>query len=82
MNLQLDRKFLLAEPRGNPQQAEDAGIGRCQVKNLQSFSKLRSGVRTQLGEEKRRFSSIRFLASHLENNYCTKYSFMLQMILL
>jgi hypothetical protein len=41
-------------------------VFRRQVKNPQSFSKLRSGVRTQLGEEKRRFSSFHFLVSHLE----------------
>ena len=70
MDLQLACKLLLAESGGNAQQSQNAGVGRSQVKNPQSFSKLRSGMRTQLGEEKRRFSSFHSLVSHLENNYC------------
>ena len=65
MDLQLACKLLLAESGGNTQQAQNAGVGRCEVKNSQFFSKLRSGMRTQLGEEERRLSSFHFFLSHL-----------------
>jgi hypothetical protein len=46
MDSQLACKLLLAESGGNTQQAQDAGVGRRQIKNPQSFSKLGSGMRT------------------------------------
>jgi hypothetical protein len=77
MDPQLRSKLLLAEPGHNAQKTQDAGVRGHKVKNLQSFSKLRSGVRSQLGKEEGRFSSFHSLVIHLANNYSTEYSFML-----
>jgi ABC-type uncharacterized transport system ATPase component len=75
VDLQLACELLLAQSGGNPQHAQNAGVSRRQVKNSQSLSKLRSGMRTKLGKEERWFSSFHSLVSHLKNNYCIVYSF-------
>ena len=37
VDIQLACKLLLTEPGRNPQQAQNAGVGRCQVKKPQSW---------------------------------------------
>ena len=67
MNLQLRCELLLAQTRCNAQQPQDSGICRREFENPQSFSKLRRGMRSKLGEQERRLTFSRFVVVHLEN---------------
>ena len=49
VNLQFSGELLLAQSGRNPEQAQDSRICRREFENRQSFSKLRRGVRSQLG---------------------------------
>ena len=54
MNLQFGGKLLLARPSLDPKQAQNSRICRRELQNPQSFSKLRCGMRSKLGKQKRR----------------------------
>ena len=54
MNPQPRCQLLLAQSCLCTQQPEDSRICRCEIENSQSFSKLRRGMRSQLGQQKRR----------------------------
>ncbi len=54
MNLQSGCKLLLARPGFDTKQAQNSCICRRELQNPQSFSKLRRGMRSKLGEQERR----------------------------
>ena len=76
MNAKPPGKFLLAQSGGGAQQPQNARIRRGKVDNLQSFSELRGGMRSQLSQEKSPLSSSHFPMIHLKDNYCIFNSFM------
>jgi hypothetical protein len=54
MNLQPRRQLLLAQSGVGAQHSQNPRICRCEFDNSQSFSKLRRGMRSKLGEQERR----------------------------
>ena len=65
MNLQLCCEFLLAQAGRNAQESQDSGVWRREVKNSQSFSKLRRGMGSKLGNQEGRLSFFHLVVIHI-----------------
>ena len=71
MNLKLCRQVLPAQSRLSTQQSQDSRGMLCEFQNSQSFSKLRGGMRSKLGKQKRRLVFSHLTVIHLRwKNYC------------